>query len=868
MRIQQTLPVSYLLFTTRGRITRLKFWTAQVLIWSLFYIAFSAVEYLLSYDATIWLYPFVFAALICTSIKRLHDTNKSGFHLLWLLIPIYGIFWALFVLGVKGSSPLRNRHGLKPGSKDDYLTNEIAQSIEHLDTHDRIVNDVTRLNPVVVSNVHAPTSIASVQEIVKITAGAISIGGGRFSMGGQTASHQSTHLDMRKLNQVLEFDAQAKSIRVQSGIRWCDIQNHIDEHDLSLRIMQTYANFTVGGSLSVNAHGRYIGQGPLILSVDVIELVLASGELVSASRTENSEIFYGAIGGYNALGVIVTAQFSLNDNVRVKRRSTVLPIQQYKENFFETVRGKPDAVFHNGDIYPPHYSRVNSVTWEETNKPATTSHRLMSLRDSYPIERSFLWAFTELPGGKSFREYVVDPLLFLSSPVHWKNYEAGYDVAELEPKSRNQSTYVLQEYFVPVERFDEYASAMGAIFRCFNVNLLNVSIRHASPDPGSLLAWAPTEVFAFVVYYKQATSESEKNKVAVWTRELIEAAVQCGGAYYLPYQPHATYEQFNKAYPRAGELRKLKAELDPGFKFRNVIWNRYLNEDSVPPKVSSSQFSRVFSDVKWADNMYLFLQGIYRLYPEEKFFTLLKKATSELKNDEEIYERVQSELASIAPVLGPIRFGLPALKLQKKELTQQTMKLLGENKSVDGYLEIGSTGRYISSLRNYIDLSGKIYLSNDREPQNSLPDIFERGQLSKIGEFFNLNDYDPIPAEIIPDESLDLVTCYIGLHHCTIEKLDEYTRSINRILRKGGRFIIREHDASTEEMLDFASLIHTVFNLGLEETWEFDSNEYRAFKSVEFWSTYLTDAGFTDSGDRLLQDRDPSANTLMIFTKD
>ena len=39
---------------------------------------------------------------------------------------------------------------------------------------------------------------------------------------------------------------------MQAGIRWCDIQEFVDPHDLSVKIMQTYANFTVGGSLSVN----------------------------------------------------------------------------------------------------------------------------------------------------------------------------------------------------------------------------------------------------------------------------------------------------------------------------------------------------------------------------------------------------------------------------------------------------------------------------------------------------------------------------------------------------------------------------------------------------------------------------------------
>jgi len=48
-----------------------------------------------------------------------------------------------------------------------------------------------------------------------------------------------------------------------------------------------------------------------------------------------------------------------------------------------------------------------------------------------------------------------------------------------------------------------------------------------------------------------------------------------GGTYYLPYQPHATVEQFHRAYPRAGEFFALKRRVDPDFRFRNSLWNKY-----------------------------------------------------------------------------------------------------------------------------------------------------------------------------------------------------------------------------------------------------------------------------------------------------
>ncbi|MEJ0032802.1 MAG: D-arabinono-1,4-lactone oxidase [Bacteroidota bacterium] len=106
---------------------------------------------------------------------------------------------------------------------------------------------------------------------------------------------------------------------------------------------------------------------------------------------------------------------------------------------------------------------------------------------------------------------------------------------------------------------------------------MNISIRHSPQDTSSLMAWAKDEVFAFVVYYKQGTSDEDKVKVGEWTRELIEVAISHHGSYYLPYQLHATGEQFRRAYPNVGRFLELKKRLDPNNKFRNKLWDKYLN---------------------------------------------------------------------------------------------------------------------------------------------------------------------------------------------------------------------------------------------------------------------------------------------------
>jgi FAD/FMN-containing dehydrogenase/uncharacterized membrane protein YhaH (DUF805 family) len=574
MELKEKLPVSYLLFTNRGRINRLTYWTVSLFIWTSFYLLFNLLN-TISDVATWAVYPILFWSLISTAIKRLHDIDKSSYWLLLIFIPVFGLLVLVYFLGFKSGSVQRNRFGTVPGSAPDYYKNGEAKHIEHLKSEERIVDDVTQLNPILIAKVEVPTTIEELQSIIKNTDKSISVGGGRFSMGGQTASSGSTHIDMRKLNKIIEFSAENKTIKVQAGTRWCDIQRLVDKHDLSVKIMQTYANFTVGGSLSVNCHGRYIGLGAVILSVKSLEVILANGELVHTSKDENSELFFACVGCYNALAVIATVEFELAKNIPVERIFKTMKTDEYKDFFFKKVRDNKEVIFHNADLYPPHYQTARAVSWVKTDKKPTVKTRLMPLSGAYPLERYFINAFSKSNFGKWRREHIIDPILYLSKKIHWRNYEAGYDVAELEPESRKDFTYVLQEYFIPVNRFDEFSVLMAEIFERYQVNVLNVSIRHAQKDIGSLLAWAKEEVFAYVVWYKQATNEVEKNKVAVWTRALINASISLEGSYYLPYQVHATSEQFHQAYPNAQKLFDLKAKLDPTFKFKNVIWDTY-----------------------------------------------------------------------------------------------------------------------------------------------------------------------------------------------------------------------------------------------------------------------------------------------------
>ncbi|WP_255370107.1 FAD-binding oxidoreductase [Roseateles sp. YR242] len=441
-----------------------------------------------------------------------------------------------------------------------------------------LVTNVTGLYSVQVAHLETPRSTVEVSTLIRHWSGQVGIGGGRYSMGGQVAVHAGLHLDMRRMNRLVWVRAADHQVRVQAGMRWRDLQDVLDPLGLAVKTMQSFSNFTVGGSVSVNCHGRYVGHGSIGHTVRALQLVMADGEVVETSDSVRPELFRAAIGGYGAIAVITEVELEVTDNIRIERVVEAVPLARYVAHFKEKVLADKHAIMHNADLLPPTFDNPVCVTWRQVPEttPLTETDRLVPRDQSYGLEQNVIWSVTELPGGQTLRKDIVQPMLLGKPAVKWLNHEASLDVASLEPRTRAMSTYVLQEYFIPERQAVSFVREMAKVLRRHEVVALNISIRHAPADTTSLLPWAREDVFSFVLYYKQRTWTAAQQEVGRWTRELIELSLQHGGRYYLPYQLHATRQQFESAYPEVAELRQLKKQVDPDGKFSNELWRKYL----------------------------------------------------------------------------------------------------------------------------------------------------------------------------------------------------------------------------------------------------------------------------------------------------
>jgi FAD/FMN-containing dehydrogenase len=437
-----------------------------------------------------------------------------------------------------------------------------------------LISDVSKISVIPVKKIYYPITVEQLRDVVVNAKEPISLAGSRHSQGGQIASPNGIVIDMTGFNDVVELDAAAKLITVQSGATWKQIQEAIDPYNLSVLVMQSYNDFTLGGSLSGNVHGRTLKESSLIQTIEAIHIMLADGSMVKASRKENTDLFKAAIGGYGGIGVIVDATIKLTDNVQLERNVTFLTIDEYYSYFVNTVLKNPAILLHNAYVYPPSFEQVVVFDWKETSQTPTIPDRLQSEKTFYLRSLFEEKMITYFPRLQTMRQYMEKRDL-VKPFIVYRNYEMSHRVRSLEHLFRFPTTTVLQEYFIPMKDIASFMHQLALLAQQESINILNASLRYVKKDTESLLSYAHEDSFACVLYINLQNTPQGLAKAERWTQKLIDLALSFKGTYYLPYQLYATKAQFLKAYPPFPEFMKIKKKYDPHNHFSNAFFIKY-----------------------------------------------------------------------------------------------------------------------------------------------------------------------------------------------------------------------------------------------------------------------------------------------------
>lgn len=445
--------------------------------------------------------------------------------------------------------------------------------------HLEAFTDVSHLMPVKIKKVvqgKEVETLKAVLEEAKEKQLPISIAGKQHSMGGHTYYENGIVLDLTEFRRILAFDANKKTIRVQSGVTWDDIQKYVNPYGLAVKVMQSQNIFTVGGSLSVNAHGRDIRYGSLIDTVRSFRLLKADGEIITVKPED--DLFTAVIGGYGLFGVILDVELSLTKDELYKMETTPLDYREYSHYFQKHVKGNKDVRMHLAristakkhflkDMYVTNYT-LSSDQDIESHRELKEDQLVMPLKFMLGLSRRFdmgkvlLWNLQ-----KQYFQSQNDQLIT-------RNNVMRSDSAFLEYENESD-TDVLQEYFVPVDRFGAYIDEMRDFLKEEDLNLMNITIRYVQQNENADLSYAKQDMFALVLLVNYGFKKEEKAEAERIIRKMTDITLRHDGSYYLPYMPYQTKEQMKRAYPKTDVFFQKKKQADPDGRFINYFYERY-----------------------------------------------------------------------------------------------------------------------------------------------------------------------------------------------------------------------------------------------------------------------------------------------------
>jgi FAD/FMN-containing dehydrogenase/ferredoxin len=161
-----------------------------------------------------------------------------------------------------------------------------------------------------------PFSVPAIQAILKFAASkkipVVVRGAGSSPFGGSMPVKGGIVLDMNTLNNVIHYDAERKTVKVEAGIRWADLDWFLEKNGMNVRSSPSSRFSTVGGWIACGGIGvGSVSVGRLIESVQEVEVVTSQGEV--KVLTPKDPLFHPVFGSEGQLVVIASVTLQVRE---------------------------------------------------------------------------------------------------------------------------------------------------------------------------------------------------------------------------------------------------------------------------------------------------------------------------------------------------------------------------------------------------------------------------------------------------------------------------------------------------------------------------------------------------------------------------
>jgi len=398
-------------------------------------------------------------------------------------------------------------------------------------------------------------------------------------------------LDMREMNQILEWYPTTGLVRCEAGVTLKQLWQRVEPDGWWPPVVSGTMKTTLGGCLSTNIHGKNnFRVGPIGEHVVEFTAMLPTGALVNCSPKLNADLFYAMISGLGMLGIFTSITLKLkriysglmavdawsvpNLSRHLSDLSENAPNYDYIVGWLETFAGGKGL--GRGQI---HGAR-NLKDGEDSNAQQTIQLKYQHLPDRL---------FGLMP--KSLLHYFMNPFV---NNVGWRGVNlAKYLTASLRRHTFRQSHaefHFLLDYvpnwersvgrggliqyqsFVPKETAEAaWREIIQISHRTGLPSYLGVTKRHR---PDKFLLTHGVDGFSFSMDFK--VTEKNRARLSKMLQEFDRIILDAGGRFYFAKNSETSAESARRFLGDETILRfkKLKQRCDPNNLLESDLYRR------------------------------------------------------------------------------------------------------------------------------------------------------------------------------------------------------------------------------------------------------------------------------------------------------
>jgi FAD/FMN-containing dehydrogenase len=192
--------------------------------------------------------------------------------------------------------------------------------------------------PAVIARCHGTADVAEAVRFARARDLEIAVRCGGHSIAGHAVPEGGLMIDLTPMNEV-RVDPERQLARIQGGALLGELDRAAQEYGLATTAGNV-SHTGVGGLTLGGGMGWLARQFGLACdNVVSYELVTATGDVVTASATENPELFWGLRGGGGNFGIVTSFEFRLH---QVGTRTLVAEFTYASDEAFAVLRGWRD----------------------------------------------------------------------------------------------------------------------------------------------------------------------------------------------------------------------------------------------------------------------------------------------------------------------------------------------------------------------------------------------------------------------------------------------------------------------------------------------------------------------------------------------